>query len=300
MKRVLTYGTFDLFHYGHLRLLERAKKLGDYLIVAVSTDSFNAVKGKKCAYPYEHRLKSSRPSNTWTRSFQRNGGSRKRMTSPVTRSTSWSWEMIGKADLTHFQNSAKWCTCRGLPTFPPRRSAGCQGKPLVSADEKSFFTFPRHTPFPSSNPSSGSNETGWTAPFSSRIKSFSPCRLPGRMKKIFRTVQDAASYHPDYVITPGNFVDFRLPGRKVQIFHGIGVEKPSHYKIRHFFDLYCTSGPFVTERFQKAAEQYGYFLVRRNRMAEDGHDTRVSGQGCTETTEHTGFQKSYSLRAHAE
>lgn len=57
MKKVLTYGTFDLFHYGHLRLLERAKALGDYLIVAVSTDEFNAVKGKKCTYPYEHRAK---------------------------------------------------------------------------------------------------------------------------------------------------------------------------------------------------------------------------------------------------
>ena len=55
MKRVITYGTFDLFHYGHLRLLERAKALGDYLIVAVSTDEFNAIKGKQCTYPYEHR-----------------------------------------------------------------------------------------------------------------------------------------------------------------------------------------------------------------------------------------------------
>lgn len=57
MKKVITYGTFDLFHYGHLRILERAKALGDYLVVAVSTDEFNAVKGKKCSYPYEHRSK---------------------------------------------------------------------------------------------------------------------------------------------------------------------------------------------------------------------------------------------------
>lgn len=55
MTRVITYGTFDLFHYGHLRILERAKALGDYLVVAVSTDEFNAVKGKRCVYPYEHR-----------------------------------------------------------------------------------------------------------------------------------------------------------------------------------------------------------------------------------------------------
>jgi len=51
MKKVITYGTFDLFHYGHLRILERAKRLGDYLIVAVSTDEFNAVKRGKCVYP---------------------------------------------------------------------------------------------------------------------------------------------------------------------------------------------------------------------------------------------------------
>ena len=47
MKRVLTYGTFDLLHYGHINLLKRAKALGDYLIVALSTDEFNAGKAKK-------------------------------------------------------------------------------------------------------------------------------------------------------------------------------------------------------------------------------------------------------------
>lgn len=56
MKRVITYGTFDLLHYGHINLLERAKALGDYLIVAVSTDEFNwAAKQKKCYFSYEQR-----------------------------------------------------------------------------------------------------------------------------------------------------------------------------------------------------------------------------------------------------
>ncbi len=56
MKRVLTYGTFDLFHYGHLEILRRAKELGDYLVVAISTDEFNwDEKQKKCVYSYEHR-----------------------------------------------------------------------------------------------------------------------------------------------------------------------------------------------------------------------------------------------------
>ncbi len=55
MKRIITYGTFDLLHYGHIRLLKRAKALGDYLIVAVSTDEFNEIKGKKAYHNYETR-----------------------------------------------------------------------------------------------------------------------------------------------------------------------------------------------------------------------------------------------------
>ncbi len=56
MKRVITYGTFDLLHYGHINLLKRAKALGDYLIVALSTDEFNwNEKHKKCYFPYEVR-----------------------------------------------------------------------------------------------------------------------------------------------------------------------------------------------------------------------------------------------------
>lgn len=55
MRTVITYGTFDLFHYGHLRLLERLRRLGDRLIVGVSTDEFNASKGKRSLTPYHHR-----------------------------------------------------------------------------------------------------------------------------------------------------------------------------------------------------------------------------------------------------
>ena len=57
MKRILTYGTFDLLHYGHIRLLKRAKALGDYLIVALSTDEFNNIKGKRAYHNYETRKK---------------------------------------------------------------------------------------------------------------------------------------------------------------------------------------------------------------------------------------------------
>lgn len=56
MKKVITYGTFDLLHYGHINLLERAKNLGDFLIVALSTDEFNLKeKNKKSYFSYEKR-----------------------------------------------------------------------------------------------------------------------------------------------------------------------------------------------------------------------------------------------------
>lgn len=55
MKRVITYGTFDLLHYGHINILKRAKAEGDYLIVALSTDEFNKIKGKTCYFSYEQR-----------------------------------------------------------------------------------------------------------------------------------------------------------------------------------------------------------------------------------------------------
>ncbi|WP_180079892.1 MULTISPECIES: adenylyltransferase/cytidyltransferase family protein [unclassified Acinetobacter] len=55
-KVVITYGTFDLFHIGHLNLLQRMKALGDYLIVGVSTDEFNSLKKKKTIIKFEDRL----------------------------------------------------------------------------------------------------------------------------------------------------------------------------------------------------------------------------------------------------
>lgn len=54
-KRVITYGTFDMLHYGHINLLRRARELGDYLVVALSTDTFNALKKKKAYFGYEER-----------------------------------------------------------------------------------------------------------------------------------------------------------------------------------------------------------------------------------------------------
>ncbi len=55
MKKVITYGTYDLLHIGHINLLRRAKELGDYLLVVLSTDEFNAVKHKTAYHSYEDR-----------------------------------------------------------------------------------------------------------------------------------------------------------------------------------------------------------------------------------------------------
>jgi glycerol-3-phosphate cytidylyltransferase len=74
MKKVITYGTFDLLHVGHINLLRRARELGDYLVVAISTDEFNAIKNKKAYYSFEDRkqiLEAVKyvdkviPENTW-------------------------------------------------------------------------------------------------------------------------------------------------------------------------------------------------------------------------------------------
>lgn len=55
MKKVITYGTFDLMHHGHINILKRAKALGDYLVVGLSTDEFNAIKGKAAYHSYRDR-----------------------------------------------------------------------------------------------------------------------------------------------------------------------------------------------------------------------------------------------------
>jgi glycerol-3-phosphate cytidylyltransferase len=55
MRKVITYGTFDLLHRGHINLLKRARAMGDYLVVGLSSDTFNALKDKKSFYSYEER-----------------------------------------------------------------------------------------------------------------------------------------------------------------------------------------------------------------------------------------------------
>jgi len=74
MKKIITYGTFDLLHTGHINILRRAKEMGDYLIVAISTDEFNAIKHKEAYHSFENRkmiLEAIRfvdeviPEHTW-------------------------------------------------------------------------------------------------------------------------------------------------------------------------------------------------------------------------------------------
>lgn len=55
MRVIITYGTFDILHYGHINFLKKARALGDYLIVGLSTDEFNEIKGKKSYHPYNER-----------------------------------------------------------------------------------------------------------------------------------------------------------------------------------------------------------------------------------------------------
>ncbi|MFO7888802.1 MAG: CDP-glycerol glycerophosphotransferase family protein [bacterium] len=94
---------------------------------------------------------------------------------------------------------------------------------------------------------------------SEKVKAFFPYEWD--KAKLLPSIKEVRLFNADFVICPGNFVDFRIPGIKVQIFHGLGVEKESHYKIRHFFDLYLTSGPLVTKRFNTLKEKNNYFEV---------------------------------------
>ncbi|RMF08128.1 MAG: CDP-glycerol glycerophosphotransferase family protein [Candidatus Neomarinimicrobiota bacterium] len=68
-------------------------------------------------------------------------------------------------------------------------------------------------------------------------------------------------WNPDFILVPGNVVPYWWPGRKIQVFHGLGEEKKGHYRITGFFDLYCTPGPHVTRTFLELRKHHPYFLV---------------------------------------
>lgn len=99
---------------------------------------------------------------------------------------------------------------------------------------------------------------------------------------VVNTLREASAFKPDFVLCPGNFVDWRLPGLKVELFHGIGVEKPSHYRIRHFFDIYLTSGPAVTKRFESLRRKHGYFAVFETGWPKMDHIVNYDATGLRE------------------
>lgn len=87
----------------------------------------------------------------------------------------------------------------------------------------------------------------------------SPPLTPDELR--LETVAAVKQFKPDAVFAPGNWVPDFFPGLKVQVFHGFGIEKKGHFRIRGFFDLYCTHGPATTGPFQALAREHGYFSV---------------------------------------
>lgn len=74
-------------------------------------------------------------------------------------------------------------------------------------------------------------------------------------------LSDAIAFNPDIVFCPGNYVHDSIGGIKVQLFHGLGFEKKGHFRIRGFFQVYCTPGPLITERFRKLEARHKTFIV---------------------------------------
>ena len=75
------------------------------------------------------------------------------------------------------------------------------------------------------------------------------------------SIKAVMDFCPDAIFVPGNWVPFFFPGLKVQVFHGFGIEKKGHFRIRNFFDLYCTHGPITTDRFKQLANQHPHYRV---------------------------------------
>jgi len=84
-------------------------------------------------------------------------------------------------------------------------------------------------------------------------------------ERVLETVRAVKQYNPCAVLVPGNVVPDFFPGVKVEVFHGFNARKRKssrgHYRIRGFFDLYCTQGPDTTRYFQQLAQKYGFFRV---------------------------------------
>ncbi|KRG84013.1 hypothetical protein ABB34_10370 [Stenotrophomonas daejeonensis] len=80
-------------------------------------------------------------------------------------------------------------------------------------------------------------------------------------ESLLKTVSEVRTFAPDAVFVPGNEVPLSFPGLKVQVFHGLGIEKKGHFRIRGMFDLFCTFGPSTTGPFKQLAVKHGWFKV---------------------------------------
>jgi CDP-ribitol ribitolphosphotransferase len=85
--------------------------------------------------------------------------------------------------------------------------------------------------------------------------------FPFKNEKNTSSITELESYKSDAIFVPGNEVPHYLRGLKVQIFHGLAGEKKGHFRIRHYFDLYLTQGPYFTERFKKLKSTHKDFDV---------------------------------------
>ena len=75
------------------------------------------------------------------------------------------------------------------------------------------------------------------------------------------SISDLAAFESHVIFVPGNQVPYYLSGLKVQIFHGLAGEKKGHFKIRHYFDLYLTQGPYFTRKFNEFKDKHNNFEV---------------------------------------
>ena len=78
-----------------------------------------------------------------------------------------------------------------------------------------------------------------------------------------QSIGEVVEYHPDAVYVPGNIVPAFIPGLKVAVFHGFEWKKKGHFRIRDCFDLYCTQGPFFTERFDALQKNTSIFMSKK-------------------------------------
>ena len=85
--------------------------------------------------------------------------------------------------------------------------------------------------------------------------------FPFKNENYTTSVADLQLFNSDVIFSPGNEVPYYIRGLKVQIFHGLAGEKKGHFRIRHYFDLYLTQGPYFTKRFIELKNKYKNFDV---------------------------------------